>query len=578
LSDSKKIEQIKNNFYVFDTETTKLEPLEKNFVFCVLYGYNFQKIFYTQKDFIDEISKEKYSKKYIFAHNAEFDLLTTFGNLYKKLDSKTLFNGRFICARFKKITFADSMNIFDISVEKIGKSSGIEKIENKKVKSEGLTKENMTDEDIEYCIRDCEIVYSALLKFFEYVGVIRITLAGLSMYNFRNKFLKIPIEYSELVDEFYESYRGGRTEVFKLGQCECDVYDINSLFPYVMSYLEFPDVKNLKKETMVNVKFFKYALNRYEGLAKVRIRHKETYIGYLPYFQKLPNQSAGKVIFPVGEFTGVWNFNELRFAMSENVIDILEVFYIVYGNPVKTPFKDFVNFHYNKRVKTDDEMQKHIEKFVLNKLYGRFAMRMKYTTEYFENIPFEIINELEKTNSHYSLKTFSENRNDCFLVTENEKFKNSFFAIPTYSSYITSEARIILLKALLNNENNVLYCDTDSLFIAKNDNGYIFKGDISNSLGAFKKEKKEILEIRGLKNYVYKNLETGEIKETIKGINKRAEKLDENRYLITKYYKTKEALRRNKQAGENFQMIKELKNSYDKRIVNFDGTTKSIKL
>jgi len=566
-NDSKKIDKIKNNFFVFDTETTKLEPLKKNFVFCVLYGYNFYKVFKTQKDFLKEIAKPKYKKKYIFAHNAEFDLTVIFGNIYKNCDNSAIFNGRFISANYNGVTFADSLNIYEASVKKIGEITGLKKLENEKVKTEGLTKKNITPEDIEYCIRDCQIIFDALLKIFEYVGCIKLTLSSLSLYNFRNKYLTENIVFSELVDEFYNSYYGGRTEVFKVGKCEAEVFDINSLYPDVMRNTVFPDVRNLKKETKIDVKYLLYCIKYYEGCAKVTIEHKENYFGFLPYKDE-------KLLFPVGTFTGVWNFNELRFCMANNVINILHCDYIVYGNPVQSPFIKFVDEHYNKRINATNELDAWIEKYTLNKLYGRFAMRMKYQTTYYEQIPYDLINELELTEKYHILKTFSELRPDCFLITQNEKFKNSFFSIPAWSSYITSEARIKLLKALIQNKDSVLYCDTDSLFCSSG-----FVGDVGKGLGQFKKEDKKVLEICGLKNYVYKDLKTGEIKESIKGVNRNAEKLSPGRYKIKKYFKTKESLRRNTEAGKSFEMIKELKHIYDKRVVNkSNGTTKPIKL
>ena len=122
-----KPENLKNSFYVFDVETTKLEPHKKNFVFGILYGWNYKFEFNSIDEFLKEIKKVRFRKKYIFAHNAEFDLLTIFGNIYKNLDSSAIFNGKFISAKYENsITFADSLNIFPASVEKIGVTLGMQ--------------------------------------------------------------------------------------------------------------------------------------------------------------------------------------------------------------------------------------------------------------------------------------------------------------------------------------------------------------------------------------------------------------------------------------------------------------------
>lgn len=565
--DKKDIERIKDMFFVFDVETTKLEPQPKNFVFGVLYGNNFQKVIYSVESFKKEFKKKKYRGKHIFAHNAEFDLTTVYGNIYKNLDHSAIFNGKFIKAENSGVKFADSLNIFPASVEKIGETVGLHKIENKKVSGEKLNKKNIDKDDIEYCIRDCEIIFNALLKIFEYVGSVKLTLSSLALFNFRNKFLKETIYYSELVDHFFNSYYGGRTEVFRLGKCEAKVYDINSLYPFVMSDMYFPDVKNLKHETKLDLKYFAYIMKNFEGMAKCKIIHKDHYFGFLPH------RYNNKLCFPVGTFTGYWNFNEIRFALKHNIIQVLEVYEIVYGNPVFTPFKEFVNFHYAKRLETNDELEKLIEKLLQNALYGRFGMKQKYNTTYYESIPFEIISELDKTEAFYSLKTFSEKRPDCFLVTENTQFKNSFFSIAAWSSYITSQARIEILKGLLlNQENKIVYCDTDSIFLESD-----FIGRIDKDIGNYKLEEKTVLEIRGLKNYVLKDSK-GNIKEVIKGISKNSVKVGEGRYKVKKYYKTKQSLRQNKESGEQFEQVKELKHKYDKRIVLTNGQTKPIKL
>jgi hypothetical protein len=575
ISSKPDISKIKNDFYVFDTETTGLEPQPKNFIFGVIYGYYFSKVLYSCKEFIKEFESDRYRNKTIFAHNAEFDLLTVFGNIYTEIDNTAIFNNKFISAKYKSVTFADSMNIYPASVAKIGELMNMPKLENEKVKGEKLTKNNMTDEDIKYCKRDCKIVYFALLKMFEEIGTIRLTISSLSMYLFRKKYLPYDISFLETVDEFYESYYGGRTEAFHIGKVDANVYDINSMYPYVMVNCTFPDIKHLKKEVKVDAKYLLYLLKNYEGLAKVTVRHKDTYFGYLPMKYKI--NGTTKLLFPVGEFETTVNFNELRFALEQKVVKILSVDYVVYGNPIDSPFINFVNDVYAKRQQTANPLERMIYKLLMNALYGRFAMRMKLTTTYYEDFPFKIVTELQELDKFYNIQIFNTERADCYLLTENEKQKNNFFSIPTFSSYITSEARILLLKNLLANEkNNVVYCDTDSIFLANN-----FRGNLNDNLGSFKLEEKRITEISGLKNYKYLN-EKGQEVEVIKGISRNAKKIvrlnGTTEYHIKKYLKTKQSLRQNKESGESYIMVKQLRHEYDKRKILKDGNTKPIKL
>lgn len=566
------ISKIKYNFFVFDTETTKLEPMPKNFVFGVIYGAKHRKVIYSVEEFILEFENPIYKNKYIFAHNAEFDLLSIFGNIITNIDNSAVFNGKFIAAKYNNnITFGDSMNIYPASVEKIGEMMGLKKLDNLKVRSQKLRKDNITSEDIEYCKRDCEIVYKALLRMFESIGVIKLTVPSLAMFQFRSSYLPKDLVFSELVDDFYESYYGGRTEAFKIGKVSANVFDINSLYPFAMIHTVFPDVKHMHKVLDLTVKYLLYLLEDYEGMAKVTVRHKEVYFGYLPVRMEI-NKSE-KLVFPVGEFTTVVNFNELRFAIDEGVVEVLKVHYAIYANPIESPFVSFVNDNYKKRLQSTNELDKTIYKLIMNSLYGRFAMRMKLTTTYYDDLPYQIIQELEASEKFYDLQLFNIERNDCYLITENEQMKNSFFSIPTFSSYITSHARVVLLKALIANEKNeVCYCDTDSIFLQKE-----FNGKISNDIGDFKMEPKKVIEVNGLKNYKYIN---GDGKETtvIKGISRNSIKISEGKFSTQKYYKTKQSIVQNKEAGKGYEQIKTLTHIYDKRTIIANGETKPIKL
>lgn len=567
-------DKIKYKFFVFDVETTCLEPMAKNFVFGCLYGYNIHKTFYSVEDFIKEFSKDKYKDKFIFAHNAEFDLLTVFGNIFTKVDSAAIFNGKFISAKFKDATFADSMNIYPTSVEKLGALIGLPKMSNSKVKEGQLRKNNITPTDVEYCMRDCEIVFKALLHIFEMTGTVKVTLPSLAMFDYRHNYLKKDLYFDELVDDFYESYYGGRTEAFRIGKCNAKVFDINSMYPAAMTTVVFPDVKHLKKVTMCDVAFLQFCLDHYEGLTKVTVVHSPTYFGYLPARLKL--NGTCKLVFPVGEFITTVNFNELRFAIAAGVVKIKKVHHIIYGNPVPSLFVEYINDNFIKRMSSTNELERTIYKLKMNSLYGRFAMKLKMTTTYYEQIPFKLITELKEAELYVDVKLFNAIRADCFLVTENEKFKNSFFSIPTISSYITSEARVMLLKNLLANEaNGVVYCDTDSIFL----NGD-FVGNVDIALGAFKKEDKIISEVRGLKNYTYTD-EQGTSYDVIKGISRGSRKEGTNQqgettYSSPRYIKTKASLRQNHEAGTAYTMVKIIRNNYDKREIIEAGDTRAL--
>lgn len=565
----KKKGDLKKQFFVIDIETKNgLSPKPDNFIFGVIYGDNFINVLYTIDDFYKELSKRKYRAKKVFAHNGEFDYSGIFGNIILNVDNAAIFNGKFISAKYNNVTLCDSMNVLPTSVKKLGELLGIEKLDTPEEFLQG-DDIKVTPLMIEYCKRDCEIVYNSLLNVFEMVGGIRITIASLSMYYFRKDFLKKPLVYNDLNDEFYKSYYGGRTEAFKIGKVEANVYDINSLYPYVMTKIKFPDFKNLRKYDNINTKYALYLIKSKEGLFKGRILHKYNDIGLLPF----KCIKSGKLLFPIGEFDTCINFIELRFALSSGLVEIISVEYVICSAPIKSPFIDYIHTNYGLRLKTENEFLKFFYKLLMNSLYGRFGMKKKYTTTYYDTIPYDEIFELKRNFEYYELKLFSHKRNDCYLVTENKKAEKMFFSIPSIASYITSAARMELLKGILSNKESIVYCDTDSVFLEDKPKEI----EIGNELGQWKLEDKKVIEVRGLKNYSVRGKYGVEIK-IIKGVNKKSIEINNFHFQVEKFYKTKESIRREKETGEKYISEKIITNKYDKRIVNPDGSTNPIKL
>ena len=203
-------------------------------------------------------------------------------------------------------------------------------------------------------------------------------------------------------------------------------------------------------------------------------------------------------------------------------------------------------------------------------------MKRKFKCTYYDTIPYDILKEYDLQRIEYKIKLFNKTRSDCYVEVSDEKLEENYNSIPSYASYVTSYARIEILKALLKCQfNELVYCDTDSVFIEIDDNVKdLLK--LGNELGQFKLEDKRILEIRGLKNYTFEK--NGQIIDGIKGIPRTAIKISSNQYKLERYYKTKQAIRQNKETGDNYFMIKTISHKYDKRIVKLEGKTETIKL
>lgn len=571
-----------NDFFVFDVETANKTKNRKGetiynwsltgkFIFGVVYGHNYTKVIHNKKEFIEEFKHSRYKDKKVFAHNAEFDLTILYGNIYKEFP-EAIFNGRFISASNGNCTFANSLNIYKTKASVIGEMLGMPKT--MEYEATNWSKEKERAKAINGCIRDCEIIWEALYRIFEKVGSIKITQASLSLDYFKRYFLTETIDHNENTAFFFDSYFGGRCEAFKIGKVDGGVIDVNSMYPWSMKHAVFPHPKFLKVVKNVSLKkFLNHYLKKFEGCIYCSVEHKETWIGYLPV------KHGGKLLFPVGKFSGCWNFNEIKFALEQGVVKITNIERVVYAPAMASPFVRYVDTLYKERFETDNEFSIYTIKIFMNSLYGKFAQKIDTEHIYIEDIEKQIhvIQEYEHQGKIIKIVPFNSERNDCFLVVGNENDWTKSFCIPSLASYITSYCRVYLLKKMLKiGEKNLLYCDTDSAFFSGKNK---FKDE--TFLGGWKLEGKRIKAVYGLKNYEFEYIDkkTGKKirKHRIKGIPERAEEIAKHTYRYVNLVKTKESLRRGIPSGSEVERTKIVKNTYTKRIVNKDGTTKPIK-
>lgn len=586
---------IQNDFFVGDMETGnqripkgkkfpvidwELCARPEKFVFACVVGKNYRKEFHSLDELHTEFKKPEFKNKKVFFHNGgKYDYHVFCGNVVR-YDPKALFNGKLICFTNGNCLFADSLNIIQNSVKEIGRMLGHEKtgMDAGNYKRSDWNKKGIRARDINGCYRDCEIIYDALCALFEDASAIRITQASLAMSYYRRFHQPYDIEHNEYTKFFFDSYFGGRTECFKIGKTHATVIDRNSMYPAEMATIKFPNPRTLRKTGWINPKSFieKY-LYEFEGLVYATVEHKKHRFGFLPV------KKDGKLLFPVGNFSGCWNFNEFRFALENKMIKIKSISRVVYGQPMETPFKGFVDHLYQRRLASLDEFEKYRLKIFMNSLYGKFAQRITAENIYIADINKELnlIRDYQKRGLFLKLTPFNAESSEAWLTVKPEKKIDISFCIPSFASYITSAARVNLLKKMLELQNlNVVYCDTDSVFFEIN------PGNLKNQefLGGWKIEKKIISEIRGLKNYRFFDPEKVEKKNLpknfefyrLKGVPANAEKISENTYIYNNLVNTKEALRRGLEPGILIERKKVISGKYDKRVVLPNGETEPI--
>lgn len=462
----------------------------------VYYGYKFEDI----EPILDNYNNAGYSVE-IYIHNMEFDLRKipiVFNKDRIVWNQSLIINGKVAKIQNKNYCFHDSFKILPMGLSKISKGFGVEhgKLdlwEEVEKRYPGEYKDivdflDRCDIDnelyLEYLGYDVMSLYEVLEKLMEISGLTEhefvkcVSTSSLSRYIFKNGYKGVQFQnplssrtdyeylcsykwqYNLEVEEFLrETYAGGRVEVF-IPRLEVPGfhYDINSLYPFVMSM----GGKNCKGEYPIGKPKYTespdIAKHYYEqwkedgnGLGFVNCR---VFIPKQP-IPPLPVQ-MGKLTFPCGEVYGSWTYEELEYAEKECGVQILEYFACCHFDMTYAVFKNFVStFSQMKEQASRDgnEPLRTFSKLVQNVGYGYTGMRRDDKTSL---APFEDFHK------YTDIKYADEELGFIEIPTE----VNSEYIQVQVASYVTSRARLVLLKGLrdvINRGGRVYYCDTDSI-------------------------------------------------------------------------------------------------------------------
>lgn len=422
----------------------------------------------------------------LFATNLAFDFLGLFDDLSKLHDFSYVVKGSefmMITHRNKKhvVKFMDTMSFFRASVNTLGKIVGEPKLEKPDFLGQHVGMNTDKGRQLqEYNIRDSRISY-LFAKFlqdnFNDLGAnMRCTIASTSMGLFKRKYLKnwIIQPQKELLKEQFQGYFGGRVEAFYRGKVpsETYLYDINSLYPYVMSTKSFPNPNTLREGIDLEK----------EGMTYARIKVPDSLS--IPL---LPFRGENKLLFPGGEFQS-WQSNvELRKA--------IEIGYDIH--PIKgyhyektfNPFRSYITDLYAKRRKYKKEKSpiELVMKLCMNSLYGKFGQKMYQQEMIFPNdkegmkkfrqycqANRDLLDEGKPARYSIDSPDTVEKLPDgtevhvpkIFYIKDEDTEDYPPFINPILCIYTTSHARLELYKwieKIQAAKKRVFYCDTDSV-------------------------------------------------------------------------------------------------------------------
>lgn len=575
-----------NNRLVFDVETQVRK--NTNFKLFEVLDYKLAVVKHgkkiincrTQKDMtsaiISSIRKDKLNL--IFAHNLDFDLrfvdLDSILNKGYKIISQCA-RPCFLILRKQRTTliFLDTLSWFKGSLAELGELFGLSKL---KIDFNLCT----YDELKTYCVRDCDITH-LLVEFLDMIHVSynikwTLSLAQLSYRIFKRHFLKYSLLTSDSVDIMQlerDSYFGGRVEVFDFSEhTDIHVYDFNSLYPYIMKTTKVPvkitkylGIEACKHHSFENLMcLINESLEQDKAIiVRVIVDIEDQHIPLIAL------RKDDKLIFPTGTFETVIVTPEL-IRCKHNIVQVKEI--AIYEQDYL--FADFVDTFYDLRRKAQHEhdyIMSYFYKILLNSLYGKFGQR-KFSVDKFPDADnlikwgnTEVYDE--DSDTWHSVDFFNGYAHKRVIDDINP---NSFVAIP---SHITSSSRVYLYDFIKKHEKDIVYCDTDSLFLPY----YVEEYAENEGLGELKLEYVyEIFQAYGAKDY--EGLKDGEYFRKIKGIPRYATQISPNSFSYTRIAKQRETARRFKDSlVREIPVVKELSRNYTKRIVFSDKSTRAIK-
>jgi hypothetical protein len=335
-----------------------------------------------------------------------------------------------------------------------------------------------------YLQRDCEALYEALQQFQSLLtdklqGEMGITAPSSAMKLYRRRYMghgKTPAmiphhrHFRECLEAKREcegclhawirrGYYGGRVEVFRPRGEGVSYYDINSSYPRAM--LEDMPGGEVRQygPTKGPDEFARFERSAV-GFVECDVEIPDScYLPPLPH----RDESSGKLLFPVGRFSGVWSWSELRLLADPLVGgSILNIRRSVWYER-KNLFFDFVKELYAYRDKAHAEYEEGlalISKLMMNSLYGKFGMNE-------DRREILVLGPDESAPEGATFPRLEDGEDDvtskvCYV----EKRVSPPYIIPQISAQITALARVRLwscMAGVLRRGGKLYYCDTDSL-------------------------------------------------------------------------------------------------------------------
>jgi DNA polymerase type B, organellar and viral len=308
------------------------------------------------------------------------------------------------------------------------------------------------------CVRRFMLRWIDLVKYYD-LGNFRATIASQAMATYTHRFKHFPILQhgdKEFAKVERAAYFGGRCMVGYVGNCSAIThhYDVNSLYPYVMSQSEFP-TEPINRADDISPDTLRECMDRSAAVAEVRIDSD---------FGVYPVRKNGRSYYANGRFNTTLCGDELQQALDRRHVRSVARAMLYRRRPIFEHWcNDWCSVMLDAK-RDGDQPLATICKLLMNSLSGKWAQK---------NSAWVPANDLHVENDycHWWYKRHATNQlYECRAVAgcvqKREQKEDEFGGLVAISAYITSAGRSHMdyLKGIAAS-GKIYYQDTDSLII-----------------------------------------------------------------------------------------------------------------
>ena len=434
-------------FWTIDAETDPFlyGRVPKPFIWGAYNGLSGE--YRTFKTTIELINFMKVKKHIFYAHNGgKFDFhLDCFADHINKNEKILIIGSRLVKAKIGIAEIRDSYALLPFPLKAMGA-----KLEIDYNKLEKNQREKHMPEIEEYLRADCVELWEAINSFFKTHGR-HLTCASAAIKTLmKMEDLKIENSGVSFFDTFKPHYFGGRCQCFKTGEFhgELKYLDINSAYPYAMLH-KHPIGNDF------NYEFEKDPKIKGQNFYTIRAKSKGALCERTKTGLNFVNSDEINTFHTTG-----W---EVLAGLETKTLEIIEhIEQKIFVN-LKS-FENYINHFWDERKKHSKNSHLNLfAKLMMNSAYGKFAANPDNYDTYvlFEpNISEFLINNGWELRGELGNAVLASRK----LEEENARYYN----VATGAS-ITGFVRSMLLR-VINNVENPIYCDTDSIIFTGNYN------------------------------------------------------------------------------------------------------------